>query len=222
MNCDRIAGAYRWLEYLVFGRALERCRCHFLSSIDRRQNALLLGDGDGRFLVSYLRANPTSRVDSLDISGEMQALARRRAAGVSGGIERVRFICSDARITEPSTVYDLVVTHFFLDCLREDEIDALAAQLRQTVQPHAVWLVSEFRIPAGSTVRPLASALIRVMYEFFARFTGIQTRCLPDHRGILERQGFQLRQEHLRIGGLLVSELWEIRPAEVALDKPRA
>ena len=218
MNCDRIAAAYRWLEYFAFGRALEGCRCHFLRSIDRRQNALLLGDGDGRFLASYLYANPAGRVDSLDISQAMQTLARRRAAGVCGGIERVRFICSDARTAELSAAYDLVVTHFFLDCLQEDEIDALTSRLRQTLQPHALWLVSEFRIPAGSVARPLAVALIGVMYNFFARSTGLQTRRLPDHRSIFERYGFELRQEYHSIGGVLVSELWGIRQ----IDSPNA
>ena len=81
MNCDRIASVYRWLEYFVFGRALEHCRnCH-LDSIGTRQRALLLGDGDGRFLENCLRANSAVMVDSVDISEKMQCLAWPRRLG---------------------------------------------------------------------------------------------------------------------------------------------
>jgi SAM-dependent methyltransferase len=213
MNCDRIARAYRWLEYFAFGTALERCRTHFLSSIIRQKHALLLGDGDGRFLARYLRANPAGQADSVEVSPKMQALARNRAAAVPGGLERVRFILSDAHTIRPRTAYDLFVTHFFLDCFREDEIDALAVHLCQAALPQTLWLISEFGIPSGPVTRPIGVALIRTMYQFFGRVTGLQTRRLPDHRSVLEGRGFQLQKEHRRLCGLLVSELWGIRTA---------
>lgn len=210
MNCDSIAGAYRWLEYLAFGRSLERCRCHYLGAVGRRRHALLLGDGDGRFLSSYLRSNPDGRVDSIDLSPAMLALSRHRAKAVRGAAGRVNFICGDARSAALGMDYDLIVTQFFLDCLREHEIDAMAKLVRQHTRPQACWLVSEFRIPDGNLARPLGYALIRAMYQFFGLVTGLETRSLPDHRRILVRQGFRLRHQYLCLRGLLVSELWEL------------
>jgi len=210
MNCDPIASAYRWLEYLAFGRSLERCRCHYLGAVDRRRHALLLGDGDGRFLSCYLRSNPAGRVDSLDLSPAMLALSRQRANAIAGAAGRVRFLCGDARSAALSADYDLVVTHFFLDCLPEHEIEALAERVRQHARPQACWLVSEFRIPDGTLARPLGAALIRAMYKFFGLATGLETRYLPAHRPILARHGFKLRHQHLHLRGLLVSELWEL------------
>lgn len=205
MNCDSIARAYRWMEYIVFGRALERCRTRFLSSIDQAERVLMLGDGDGRFLASYLRANPHGRVDCVDASREMLRLARERAAKIPGALDRVRFIHADARDLLPDAAYDLIVTHFFLDCLAEAEVKALASRF---AHPDTRWLNSEFRIPDGPIASTVGSALIRVMYQFFSATTGLQTRCLPCHRDILTRQGFRLQQEMRSLKGLLVSELW--------------
>jgi SAM-dependent methyltransferase len=212
MNCDRIAAAYRWLEYLSFGATIQHCRTHFLGAVRQSRFALILGDGDGRFLASYLHGNPAGRVESVDISPRMLALAQRRAALAPGANARVRFILSDARSYSPSPGYDLVVTHFFLDCLREDEIDALAARLRHSAAPRARWLVSEFRIPAGPIARPLAQFIVGALYQFFGLFTGLALRQLPDYRRPLERHGFHLLHHHYRLGGLLTSELWELSP----------
>jgi len=43
MNCDRIARCYRWLEYLSFGRALERRRREYLIEVESARSVLILG-----------------------------------------------------------------------------------------------------------------------------------------------------------------------------------
>jgi hypothetical protein len=53
-NFDRIARPYRWLEYLTLGRSLERAREVFLPLLKDRRQALILGDGDGRFTARLL------------------------------------------------------------------------------------------------------------------------------------------------------------------------
>ena len=55
MNCDRIARCYRWLEYLFFGRALERRR-EYLDEVENARSVLILGD-DGRFTAEFLGRN---------------------------------------------------------------------------------------------------------------------------------------------------------------------
>src|SRR4051812_49274930 len=42
MNCDRVAYVYRWLEYAVFGRALERRRTEFLGELLQASHILAL------------------------------------------------------------------------------------------------------------------------------------------------------------------------------------
>ena len=61
---NRIARPYRWLEYLSFGPLLERCRFHRLPQMVDAKRALVLGDGDGRFLARLLRKNPQIQADA--------------------------------------------------------------------------------------------------------------------------------------------------------------
>jgi hypothetical protein len=65
-NFDRIAKPYRWLEYLTFGKALQNVRLHHLPALLHCRNALILGDGDGRFTAALLAANPPITVRAID------------------------------------------------------------------------------------------------------------------------------------------------------------
>jgi hypothetical protein len=75
MNCDPIARWYRPLEYLVFGRALERRRFAFLEEAAKARRVLMLGEGDGRFIAEFVKRNPLALVDCVELSHCMLALA---------------------------------------------------------------------------------------------------------------------------------------------------
>jgi SAM-dependent methyltransferase len=198
LNCDRIARAYRWLEYAAFGRELERRRFRFLAEVAGARRALLLGDGDGRFLARLVTQNRSLRADAVDSSARMLELARARA-----GDERVTYLHADALLVPlPRAEYDLIVTHFFLDCLDECGVEALVRRVAEAAQPGALWLISEFREPRWARV------LLRGLYLFFRATTGLKTRRLVDHRPVLARYGFRLVREETSRYGLLASELW--------------
>src|SRR4051812_44593383 len=121
MNCDLIAPHYWWIERLGMGRTLERRRHWFLPELKDVQRALVLGDGDGRFLLNMLRCNARVRADYVDISGRMLELARSTA-----GRERVKYTRADALTVEFSrNEYDLIATHFFFDCFSPKELEVL-------------------------------------------------------------------------------------------------
>jgi ubiquinone/menaquinone biosynthesis C-methylase UbiE len=199
VNCDPIARWYRWLEYAGFGKALQRRRLAFLSDVADAQRALVLGEGDGRFLVHLAKQNRSAAIDYVDASSAMLELARRRA-----GAGRVTYHPADAlKMPLPENQYDLVCTHFFLDCLNEPEARALTARVARACQPRAHWLVSEFREPNA-----FARMVVRVLYFFFRITTGLKTSRLIDHRPLLERAGFKLICCESAYFGLLVSERW--------------
>ena len=203
-----LARVYRWMEWASFGPWLQLCRCAYLTSLSDRRRALVLGDGDGRFASRLLRTNPQIQIDAVDASSAMlqQLLGRAGADAV-----RVQTECVDIRDWRPShDDYDLIVSHFFLDCLTTDEIQLLTEKLRRSVSPTALWVISEFAIPQNVYGRLLARPLIATLYRAFGLLTRLATRELPDYRPALRNAGFVLSKERHWLGGILVSELWKI------------
>lgn len=203
MNCDVIARHYAWIEFAAFGKALDERRRHFLPELASARRALVLGDGDGRFLRALLASNPHVQVDYIDLSEGML----QRAQGAAGN-ERVTYHRADA-LTIPldPKAYDAIATHFFLDCFEPHDLARMIDRIRDAAAPGARWIVSEFRVPHGSLGAP-ARALIATMYTFFRLATGLRTRRLTDHRGLAESAGFTLSSESRRLRGLVSSELW--------------
>jgi ubiquinone/menaquinone biosynthesis C-methylase UbiE len=204
MNADRIARLYRWLEYAAFGSTLQQRRTAFLADVADARRVLVLGDGDGRFLQRLVATNQQAHIDYVDLSGRMIELARARA-----GTGRVTYHQANALdIALPERGYDLVVTHFFLDCFNEAEAATLVGRVTLAACPHARWVISEFRRTWWSP--PLFASL----YLFFRIATGLKTRRLIDHHPLLARHGFRIARAEAAWHGLLASELWtRNRPA---------
>jgi SAM-dependent methyltransferase len=211
-NFDLIARPYRWLEYLTLGKALENCRNHYLPQLLDRRHALVLGDGDGRFLAQLLKQNPQLHVDAVDTSATMLQLFRQRSEATAPNVAvRLRTHQANA-LTFPleasEASYDLVVTHFFLDCLTQPELNTLITRIAPTLAPGALWLISDFRIPAGPMRLP-AALLIRSLYLAFRLLTGLRTTRLPDHATPLKQSRLTRISNQHRLAGFLTTELWQ-------------
>ena len=213
---DRIARPYRWLEYLTLGRALETCRLHYLPELLAHnpacQRALVLGDGDGRFLAQLLMQNPQLHVDAVDTSAMMLELLRQRCeATAPNAVTRLRSHHANALTVSLEGPYDLVVTHFFLDCLTQSELQSLITRITPALTPNALWLLSDFRTPSGLMRLP-AMALINTLYFAFRILTGLRTTHLPNHSMALAQAGLTRIFQHISLAGLLTTELWQIKP----------
>lgn len=209
-NFNPLARLYRWMEFLTFGPYLARTRFAFLNQLATSGRAIILGDGDGRFTARLLRLNPSIQIDAVDSSSAMLRTLLRNSGPDS---IRVRTHQADARhFHPPNPPYYLIVTHFFLDCLTTAEIHSLAATLRASAFPQALWLVSEFAVPPTPYGRLVAKPLIWALYRTFALLTGLTVRALPDHHTALSQSGFTLQNQHSHLAGLLVSELWSLAP----------
>jgi hypothetical protein len=213
---DLIAHPYRWLEYLTLGRALERCRLHYLPSLLQQKQALVLGDGDGRFLSSLLAQNPTLEADTVDTSATMLQLLRQHCEAASSTAATRLHTHQTSALTfdlhsATTKPYDLVVTHFFLDCLTQPELEALIARTLPSLTPGALWLISDFRIPPGPMRLP-AKIFIRTLYLAFRLLTGLRTTRLPDYATPLTKAGLTQIAEHHNLAGLLTTELWQTQP----------
>ncbi len=64
----RLAYVYEGLERTVFGDLLTSARNACLCSLEEAHTILILGEGDGRFLLSLLARQPRARITVLDSS----------------------------------------------------------------------------------------------------------------------------------------------------------
>jgi ubiquinone/menaquinone biosynthesis C-methylase UbiE len=207
MNCDAIAPVYRFCEYAVFGQRLQRHRTRFLEAARHRRRALILGDGDGRFASQLHRINADLVFDSIDLSERMLAEARRRVADQSQPDSQ--WVCGDAReLPFPRSHYDLIATHFFLDCFSTRDVEILVRKIAQHADSGALWLISEFQRPRGFWRGLHADLWLGIMYRFFRVATGLKAQSLPDYHHVLKQHGFTLLEKEASMGELVCSELW--------------
>ncbi|HVF72568.1 MAG TPA: class I SAM-dependent methyltransferase [Chthoniobacterales bacterium] len=209
MSFDAVAPWYRTLETLAFGNALQRARISCLDEIGFPRRALIVGEGNGRFLAALLQRLALVRIDCVDSSERMLNLARRHVLeACPNEISRVEFFCGDALSWTPNDRYDLIVTHFFLDCFRTQEVGLIVAKLAQAAATDAIWLVADFRVPDRGFARVHARAWLGAMYWFFRTVAGIKAHELIDPSPFLRVEGFTLARQDLFRLGMLKSELW--------------
>jgi hypothetical protein len=220
-NFDRIAAIYRWAEYLSLGPLLQRTRTTLLSHLEVQLNdphsALVLGDGDGRFLEQLFLRYPQCRALAVDTSAAMlQRLRNRCTRSIPHAATRLTTLQRSALdLDAPPPIDlpqpDLIATHFFLDCLTQPQLETLARNLAHHAQPQALWLLSDFRIPSGPMRLP-ARALVRSLYLAFRLLTGLRVTQLPDHAAALTAVGFTRIAQHYSLAGILTAELWAFTP----------
>ena len=211
-NFDHIARPYRWLEYLILGKALENCRNHYLPQLLHSghacSHALVLGDGDGRFLAQLLKLAPHLHADAVDTSAPMLQLLRHRSeAATPSAASRLETHHTNALTFPLNKTYNLIVTHFFFDCLTQSELNTLVARIAPTLTPKALWLVSDFRIPNGP-MHLTAKFIVRSLYLAFRTLTGLRTTRLPDHVTPLTQAGLTRISHKRSLAGILTTELW--------------
>ena len=134
----------------------------------------------------------------------MLALAQERA-GRSG----VHFL--HANICEaafPPHRYDLIVTHFLLDCFEEKTLREVVTKISCAATADATWLIADFCLPPSGWQRPWAQLLIGTMYLFFRVFAGVEATRLVDYAPLLRESDFRLTSEHISAHGLIRSQCW--------------
>jgi SAM-dependent methyltransferase len=236
-NFDHVARVYRFAEYLALGPLLQRTRTQFLPDLPPRHQAVLLGDGDGRFLARLLARQPHLSALAVDTSATMLQLLRHRCQPY---IHRVRTLQASAldlfasRYPEPSEagtngypepsgsglisppeiqgvlIPDLIVTHFFLDCLTQPELTTLTQNISAHTAPGTLWLLSDFALPQRPILRALATLYIRFLYLAFRILTGLRVTHLPDPQSALTSAGFTRLARHELLYGLLYTEIWQL------------
>ena len=217
MNFDSVASIYRTLETMAFGHALQRARVRWLGNLSDCRRAVVLGEGNGRFLVELLRSQPLLQVECIDASARMLKTARRRVEQqLPDALPRVRFREGDIGNIEINLAgCDLIVTLFVLDCFNEEALRNVVPKLAAAAAPSASWLYADFCLPGQGIRRLKAKLWLKAMYLFFRFAAGLRTQKLVDPTPFIHGHGFLLRDEALTRGGMVTSQLW-VRGTEPA------
>jgi ubiquinone/menaquinone biosynthesis C-methylase UbiE len=210
VSFDTLAPWYRTLEWIAFGDDLQRCRAACLGEIAAPYRALLVGEGNGRFLCELLRLHPRVEIDCLDASRRMLQLTRERIdRELPGQVARVRFLQQDIMSwTAPEHQYDLLVTHFFLDCFAEPALTGVIKKLARLATDDANWLLADFCHPPNRMTRLRTRGWLAAMYFFFRVTARIEANELIDPTPFMRAEGFALTRQYLFRKGILKSEIW--------------
>lgn len=213
MSFDALAPHYRWMEAVAAGSLLQRCRTRFLREAITARRVLVLGPGRGRFVRAVLDVNAECRMTLVDSSARMleriqRDLDRRR---VPEG--RVTFQHDDIRTWEGTPgAFDVVASHFFLDCFRASEIEAIVPRVARAATDDARWLLSDFAVPERGWARWRARGIHAAMYGFFRATAGISAHRLTGPDPYLARAGFRLHHRARLNFGLLHADVWRRAP----------
>ena len=139
----------------------------------------------------------------------MLALARNRVHRFGLRLDGIDFLHADALSWHPpERAFDLIVTHFFLDCFQPEQLRSLIERLAVAAMPTATWLVADFQIPHCGLAQYRARFIHRIMYAFFRCTTALPACTLTVPDPVLEANNFALSERHVSEWGLLHTDRW--------------
>jgi hypothetical protein len=208
MSFDRLAPHYSWMEAVLAGRRLQRCRTTWMDELRDCQDALVAGVGHGHFLRAAAIQFPHLRITAVDASQGMLAQASRRTRDMVAA-SRLQFVQAKLPHWQPPPGgFDAIVTPFFLDCFSPTELAQVIAGLASGARAKASWLLTDFTVPARGWRRHRARVIHAAMYAFFRPVTRIHARRVTPPDPLLAVHGFHLAGRRTYNLGLLHADLW--------------
>lgn len=209
MSFDQLSFFYPWLEDFCAGGCLQECRVACLDAAGNPERILILGEGHGRTLAAILRQFPLAQITCVEASMGMMLQARRYLQRNGLTATRVTWVHADILTWEfPEGAFDLLITHFFLDCFREDQLRRLIPQIASAGTAGAHWLVSDFQVARVGWRRWRSQAILWLLYRFFRRATHLSAQRLVPPASLLTAAGWACCKSVELEWGLLKSECW--------------
>lgn len=206
MNFDRLAPFYQAMECLAAGGKLRRCREAFLGGIPEPRQVLLAGEGRGGFLRECLKRFPKARFTVVESSRVMLDLAKRGLDDAD--LKRVLFVHADLLDWSCDERFDMIATHFFLDCFEPRPLAAIVEKLGGLATEDATWLLSDFQVANGRLSAIRSRCILWMLYWFFRISCKLEAGSLTAPETFLGDAGFRLVERREYDWGLLKSECW--------------
>jgi hypothetical protein len=216
MNYCRTARIYQLLESLFIGPSLLQARVAQLSQLGRRaapiQHALLVGEGNGSFLLPFVRRFPKTRITVIDQSAAMLRIGQSRLAAAGLLSAEIEFIVADVTTLRlPERRYDLLVTQFFFDNFSTSQVQQIIAQLEQASRANAHWLLADYCLPGNGWRAWRAKIWLRLLYSFFGLVADVPARALPEIEAAIAATSFQCIDRRSLCGAMLFSACYTRR-----------
>lgn len=207
----RLTRLYQLLELIAFGNSLAQARRAFIQDLKTCRNILILGEGDGRFLLQLSKHNPTARIECIDLSAKMLNKTKERLkAHGKGNFDNLHFQQADIRdINLPEDTYDAVVTLFFLDCFNQNSSEQIISKTTRSLRSGGYWYWADFRQPVKGWKALRARIWLSLLYKFFRWQTNIEATCIVSTESILKRNQLTPLKSATRQTGLIRTTLFQ-------------
>ncbi|MFT6059238.1 MAG: ubiquinone/menaquinone biosynthesis C-methylase UbiE [Lentimonas sp.] len=212
MSYSSIARFYKLIESVTIGGSLLDARLGHLQRLaagPEIQHALLVGEGNGSFLLPFAQQFPNTRITVLDESPAMLRVAQTRLEAAGIDTARIAFWQADMTIEQlHEDRYDLIVTLFFFDNFDAATVRRVVPVLERASTASAQWLLSDFQIPASGWRRLRARIWLIILYAFFRCVAKIPARTVPPVEAILAATSFKQVARETYSAEMLYSTLY--------------
>jgi len=213
MSYERLARFYKLIESITIGPPLLNARLAHLDLLAEGptpKHALLIGEGNGSFLLPFAQRFQDTQITVIDQSAAMLEIAQSRALEAGIDMTRIFFRQADMQsATLPTNYYDLIVTLFFFDNFDESTVCKMITALEGAATVPAQWLLADFQIPEHGWRRLRARFWLAILYGFFRAFAAIPARHLPPIEAILNCSNFKQTARKTYCGQMLYSTLYQ-------------
>jgi SAM-dependent methyltransferase len=210
MSYERLARFYKLIESITIGPPLLNARLAHLDLLAEGptpKHVLLIGEGNGSFLLPFAQRFQDTQITVIDQSAAMLEIAQSRALEAGIDMTRIFFRQADMQsATLPTNYYDLIVTLFFFDNFDESTVCKMITALEGAATVPAQWLLADFQIPEHGWRRLRARFWLAILYGFFRVFAA---RHLPPIEAILNCSNFKQTARKTYCGQMLYSTLYQ-------------
>jgi len=179
MSFDRLAGFYRYLEYMSFWTLLQKGRRHLFGLVlPYKAKILVIGEGDGRFVAYAHKLRPDLDWIIIESSGKMIAEAKKRIQSRKISYLQADFLNFEDR---DGTCFDAVFCPYFFSCLAQENFEKAMFSISKILKSGGILRMVDFRDPRSmdGIGQFLQSCVLKVLYLFFRKTAQLEANRLP-------------------------------------------
>ena len=205
-NFSWLAPFYDTLGAIAFNGNLHRSQAHLLAhyppQLDR---VLIIGGGTGKFLIELLKKVTVNKLIYLDVSPGMIRQAQKKVAKIFPQQTSIEFICGSLQDI-PELEYDLIITHYFLDCFPEKEFIETSQVLKGKLAIDGYWSMVDFCTTHSASRSK--KMVVKALYKFFQLTCRLNCQDLANFDPWFE-QNLEVIEQQNFCRGLLKASLYK-------------